>query len=150
MVGLKVELVHQLTIDRLDNLPNSVDALRHFLRQLLFLVGSGHGHQADVVALQKAVRHVLADVPLVSHSVQIAVFFQQFVSALQVGAVSRNQLEVQDHSTQRDKQLHLVPEDNLLFGGDTPETGSINSPLLTSSRHQMKLHHRPKPCLKQC
>src|SRR6266487_4905653 len=105
MVGLQIQLVHQLPIDRLNNLPNSVDALSHPSRQLPLLVDTRHSHQTDVVAFKQRSGNRFADIPFVSHSIQVRVLFQQFIPTLQVGDVGRNQLKIQDYPTQRDKQL---------------------------------------------
>src|SRR6266540_5677697 len=142
MVGLQLELLDQLAVDRLDDLPHAVEALRHRLGQLLLLVGTGHGHQADAVALKKGIGHTLADVPLVCHSIQVGVFLQQFISALQVSNVGWYKFEVKNYPSQRNEELHLVPEDHLLLGRNSAKGGSIGSPLSRSVGHQVELHHR--------
>jgi hypothetical protein len=142
MVGLNVELSNELTIHRFDYLPNAGDALGHHPWQLAVLIGSGHAHQADAIAFQQSIGYRLADVPFVSHSVQISVLLQQFITRLQVSHIGRGKFKVYDHPSQRDEELHLVAEEGLLFGRNPTKGGSIGKPVPTSLRSQVKVHHR--------
>jgi len=142
MVLLDVELLSELAVHRLDNLPHPVDALGHRLWQLPLLIGTRYSHQAHTVAQKQCLGHTLGDVPFVSHRIQVCMFFQQFIATLQVGNVGRDKHEVHDHSSQCDEQLHLVAEEGLLFGGNTTEGSSVDNPLFGGLWGQVKLHHR--------
>ena len=113
-------------------------------RQLPLLVGSGHSHQADIVALQQRAGYRLADVSLISHSIQVSMLLQQLVAPLQVTYVGGHKHEVEDYPSQRDQELHLVTEDSLLLGRDAPKGSSIDSPLSRSLRSQMELHQQAR------
>jgi hypothetical protein len=142
MVGLELELLGQLSIDRFDDLSHTADALCHRLRQLLVLVSSRHSHQTNTVAQKKSLCNALADIALVSHSIKVSVPVQKLIATLQISDVSRDEFKVQDHPSQRDEQLHLVAEEYLLFGGDAPKGGLMSSPLPGSLGSQVELHHR--------
>jgi len=142
MVGLHVELFGQLSIHRLDNLPNSIDAFSYSHRQLPVLIGSRYSHQAYRVALLKSFSHRLANVPLVSHSVQVGVFLQQLISSLQIGDVSWDKFKIEYYPSQGDEQLHFVTEKCLLLGRYAAKDSAIDGPISRSLRGQVELHNR--------
>jgi hypothetical protein len=142
MVLLQFELLGQLAVDRLDDLPNACNTLSNGSGELPALVSSGHSHQADAIATKESLSYRSADVPLVRNGIQVGVLLQQFVSALHVCNVGRHKFEVEDHSSQRYEKLHLVSKEDLLLGRDSSESGSISSPFSGGLRSQMELHHR--------
>lgn len=142
MIALHTELLNQLAVDCLDDLPHTCDARGHPRRQLLPLVSTRYAHQAQAIAFKKSIGHRLRNVAFVRYCHQVGVFLQKVISTLQVRDIGWDQLEIQYHPSQRDEQLHLVAEESEILGRYSTKGSAVLSPLPCSLRSQVKLHHR--------
>src|SRR5215831_3423930 len=110
VIDLEVELLCQLTIDRLDDLPNRVESATDGFRQLVGLVATRQGREFQAIVTQQLACQFNADIAFVAKDGQIRVFGQQFRPNCQIGGMGGCQLKVQDQSTQTDQQMQFEAE----------------------------------------
>src|SRR5947209_4667338 len=84
MIELKVELLSQLSINRLDDLAHSIEGPLEGWRELLKLVAVRQGEQLEAIMEQQLSGHLRADVALIPKDRQVGMFGQQFSPNVQV------------------------------------------------------------------
>src|SRR5258708_3963297 len=142
MIELKVELLSQLSINRLDDLAYSIEGPLECLRELLKLVATRQGEQLEMIVEQQLLGYFSTDIAFVAKDRQVGMFDQHFSSNGQVSHTGRSQLEIQDQPAQTDQQMQLEAEDGDFLAGNLAKIGSVCSPIACRTGYQVKLNHR--------
>lgn len=141
-ISLEVELLDQLSVDRLYYLAYSPDRVSNPLRELLLLIGARDCHQHYTVLREKVLSNGFADVPFIPYHNKVGMLTEQLITTCMVGDVGREEFKVDYHPSQRDEQLHLVTKHHSLFRGDVPERCSVGNPVFGGLGSKVELHHR--------
>ena len=141
-VLLDGKLASQLTIDRFNQLADGVMQMFVGIRNLLLLVRTRNSSQTNAVLFPQLSSLGCTDVGFVSQHLQIVMLAQQFKAGIQIRAICRGQLKIEDQAAHRDQQLQAIAEERLLFGHRLAVGGRICLPICGRIRHQVKLHHR--------
>ena len=84
LIGFDVELLGQLSVNSFYQLPNNIEQSPYFAWQLLLLITTPQGSQADAIVFPQLVSFLCADVSLVANHIQVSVFCQQLKANLKI------------------------------------------------------------------
>src|SRR5712691_10818787 len=90
VIELKVELLSQLSINRLDNLAHSIEGALEGWRELLKLVATRQGEQLETIMEHQLASQLCADVAFVTKDGQVGMVSQQFSTNVQVSSAGRS------------------------------------------------------------
>lgn len=135
VIDLNVELLDQLTIDGLDDLPDGIEGFPNGRWRLVGLVTSRQGHEFEAVVLEQLPRQIGADVALVAKDSQIGVFGQQFSTHRQIRGTGRSQFKIQNQPAQSDQQMQFETENGDFLAGTLAIIGPVRRPIAGRTGH---------------
>ena len=141
MIDLQMELLDQLTIDGLDELPEVVVQMAVSGRDLDGLIRTRERQQANRPFGLQSRSKARADVPFIAQHREILMLGQQFRSDGNIRLIGRSQFEVPNDPVEGDKQMQFIAKERLLLGGAAAERCPVCSPFRTGRRNVIELDH---------